>query len=406
MNTKGILTTSLIALTFFGCKGPQTTLASPGAGATPGAGSAVATGGTQVEYITDPSLNGMNAFSVTIPAKWHFQGVLYEGAKCVPTPFGVFRASSPDGLSFMERMPALGWIWATGPSAAYLKTNGCLPMNGPMTAQDFLKHLSTTLKVEYVADEPVPQNVVNAGNDAAGQGQTPKSTTESAQALVGYKNGTFAMKGELFVRVDCTVTSLRGIPNNAPPTVYHQCAASARYMAAPETQYSVVEKMWDAPGMGGSPEQAWEQAWLQASLKRTNEDAAQRLNALHQRQSAAMQAQQQRFEHSQAVQQQMHEDFMATMQRGTDMSMARTQTNMNARSTAASDWVDYALDQRTVADPNTGQISKVSSSYTNTWVDSTGKVSYQTNDPNANPNGVMPGTWTKQQAVHGNGQPQ
>jgi hypothetical protein len=68
-----------------------------------------AASGAQTEYITDPSLNNMNAFSVTIPAKWHFRGVLYEGGKCVPTPFGVFRASSPDGLSSMERMPALGW---------------------------------------------------------------------------------------------------------------------------------------------------------------------------------------------------------------------------------------------------------------------------------------------------------
>jgi len=94
---------------------------------------------------------------------------------------------------------------------------------------------------------------------------------------------------------------------------------------------------------------------------------------------------------------------MATMQRGTDMSMARTQQSMNARSTATSDWVDYALDRQTVRDPNTGQISKVSSTYGYTWVDETGKTSYQTNDPNANPNGVLSGTWTQQKVVHGDG---
>ena len=401
MTAKGRFATILIALTLFGCKGSlETSAASAGEG---GGASTASAGGTQMQYITDPSLNGMNAFSVTIPAKWHFQGVLSEGGKCVSTPFGVFRASSPDGLSFLERVPTLGWIWATGPAAAYLKTDGCLPMKGPMSAQDFLKHLSAALKVEYIADESAPQAAVNAGNDAASQGQAPKSTTEWAQAMVSYKNGTFPMKGELFVRVDCTETAYRGIPNNAPPTIYHQCEAGARFMAAPETQFTMVKKMWDAPGMGGRPEKAWEQAWLQASLKRTNENAAQRLNALHQRQSAEMQAQQQRFAHNQAVQQQMHEDFMDTIQRGTDMSMARTQQNMNARSTAASDWVDYALDQKTVMDPNTGQINKVSSSYNNTWVDSSGKTSYQTNDPNANPNGVLQGTWTRQTVVHGDG---
>ena len=116
-----------------------------------------------------------------------------------------------------------------------------------------------------------------------------------------------------------------------------------------------------------------------------------------------MPTQQQRFERNQAVQQHMHEDFMPTMQRGTDLSMDRTRQSMNARSTAASDWVDYALDQRTVADLNTGQISNVSTSYNNTWVNSSGKTSYRTNDVNANPNGVLPGTWTKQTVVHGDG---
>ena len=84
--------------------------------------------------------------------------------------------------------------------------------------------------------------------------------------------------------------------------------------------------------------------------------------------------------------------------------MANANASMNAQSTAASDWVNYALDQQTVLDPSTGQVSNVSSAYTYTWANSSG-TSYQTNDSNANPNGVMPGTWTKTQVVHGNGTP-
>lgn len=116
-----------------------------------------------------------------------------------------------------------------------------------------------------------------------------------------------------------------------------------------------------------------------------------------------LQIQQQQFDHDQAVRQQMHEQFLSTMQRGTDMSMARAQAGMNARSTATSDWVDYALNQRTVMDPSSGQLTKVSNSYSYTWRDSTGQHVYQTTDPNANPNGTMPGSWTKQQVVHGDG---
>ena len=78
---------------------------------------------------------------------------------------------------------------------------------------------------------------------------------------------------------------------------------------------------------------------------------------------------------------------------------------MNARSTATSNVVDYALDQQTVRDPSSGQVNKVSSQYSYTWVDSTGKTSFQTNDPNANPNGAINGNWTRQQVVNGDGTP-
>ena len=50
-----------------------------------------------------------------------------------------------------------------------------------------------------------------------------------------------------------------------------------------------------------------------------------------------------------------------------------------------------------------GGTVKVSSAYSQTW--SNGKNQwFQTNDPNANPNGVLPGNWTQDVKVHGNGQ--
>lgn len=414
MSAKGRLATILIALTIFGCKGPlQTSAASSGEG-----GTTASSGGTQKEYITDPSLNGMNAFSVTIPAKWHFQGVLYQGGNCTSVPFGVFRASSPDGLSSVERLPALGWRWGTGPIFGFMPKNDCLPMKGPMSAQEFLKYLAATMKVEYVSDEPVPAEenakaqkalqdaeAVYAPNYAAMHSQPPRSTRELARAIVRSKNGTFTMKGRLRVMVECvetvypgTKSILRGMADQPSSTV-DQCTAGVNYLSAPESQYAGVIRQWDTPGMGGRAEDPWQQAWIQ----RNNQQSQQMIAQMQRNSAAQMQAQQQQFNHDQAVRQHMHEDFMATMQRGTDMSMARTNESMNARSTATSDWVDYALDQRTVTDPNTGQISKISNSYSNTWVDSSGKVSYQTNDVNANPNGVLPGTWTKQRVVHGDG---
>jgi len=419
MKTKGRLATILLALTFFGCKGPvQTSSASAGDGAS---SSASSSGGTQVQYITDPTLNNMNAFAVTIPAKWHFNGVLYQGGNCASVPFGVFRASSPDGLSSVERLPALAWMWGAGPMIGFQPKNDCLPMKGPMSSQEFLKYLAATMKLQYVADEAVaPEEnaqaqkalqdaeAVYAPKYAAAHLQPPKTTRELAWASVSSTNGSFTMKGRLKVMVECMETAypglksiLRGMPDR-PPSTIDKCTAGVTYFSAPENQYAGLIKQWDAPGMGGQALDAWQQAWVQ----RNNEQSQRAINQMVQQSNAQMAAQRQQFAHDQAVRQEMHEQFMATMQAGTNASMARTQASMDARGTAASDWVDYALDQRTVADPNTGQISKVSNSYTNTWVDGTGKTSYQTNDPNANPNGVLAGTWTKQTVVHGNGTPQ
>jgi hypothetical protein len=368
---------------------------------------------TRVEYITDPSMNNMNAVSVTIPAKWHFQGVLFQGGQCATVPYFVFRASSPDGLSYVERLPALNWRWGTGPMAA-TKVNDCLPLTGPLTAQEFLKYLAMTLRVEYVADEPVPAEQMTAAQKATEQTNQaeannylkPKNTVDVAAAQVSFKNGSFAMKGLLNTRVDCVEQTypgmksvLRGMADRPASTIHH-CTANMRYTVAPEMQFAAIRKMWDPPApVGGQLLEAWVGAWLQRNREQAQAVMQQNL----QRSQAQMQAQRQQFNHDQAVRQQMHEQFLSTMQRGTDMSMARANASMNARSTATSDWVDYALDQKTVMDPNTGQINKASSSYNHTWVDSTGRTSYQTNDPSANPNGVLAGNWTEQQVVHGNG---
>lgn len=425
MNTKERLATILFALAIFGCRGPlQASSASAGESTSP---ASVSGAGTRVEFVKDTTLNNMDAFDVTIPAKWHFQGVLFQGGKCSSIPFGVWRATSPDGLSVAERMPALAWVWGKGPMIGFMPRNDCLPLNGPMSAQEFLKYLAATMKVQYVADDPVPAELnaraqkeirdaeaVYAPQYAARNQQAPKNTRELARAIVSYKNGTFAMKGRLDVMVDCTETTFPGSPGlstwspghpvhattGAPSTV-DKCTAGVRYITAPENLFAGVMQRWDAPGMGGHSEDAWQQAWVH----RNAQQGQQMINQMNQAAAAQRQAQQQQFDHDQAVRQQMHEQFMATMQAGTNASMARTQASMNARSTATSDWVDFALDRQTVRDPNTGQLSKVSSSQSYTWVDSTGKSYFPTNDVNADPNGVLPGTWTKQTVVHGDGTP-
>jgi hypothetical protein len=414
MTAKCKLATVLIPLAFLGCRGAAPTSVANDVKGTAAASSS----GTQAQHITDPTLNNMNAFTVTIPSKWHFQGVLFQGGKCGTVPYAVFRATSPDGLTSVERLPVLGWMWGSGPMYGYTPKTDCLPLTGPMSAQDFLKYLAATMKLQYVKDEPVASEEIALAQKALRDAEAtyapqyaamhtapPKTTRELAWAEVRSQNGSFVLKGRLKVMVECIETHFAGLKSvlrgmaDQPPSTISKCSAGVTYLSAPESEYAGLIQKWNTPGMGGHAEDAWQQAWI----RRNTEQSQQFMDEMRRNTQAQMQAQQQQFNHDQAVRQQIHEEFMATMQRGTDMSMARAQASMNARSTATSDWVDYALDRRTVMDPNTGQVSKVPSAYSYTWVDSTGKVSYQTNDPNANPNGVLKGDWTKQAIVHGDG---
>ena len=369
MTTMGSLATVLVALTLFGCKGTVQTSAA--ASAVEGADGASSAGGTRIEYLKDPTLNNMNAVPVTIPANWRFQGALFQGGKCTPEPYSVYRATSPDGKSFSERMPVLGWVWGTGPMIGFTPKDGCLPLKGPMSAQDFLKYLAATMNVTYVSDEQVSaEDTARIQKELrdleAAETNPPKQTRDLASASVRYTNGTTAMKGLLNVVIRCTETVTPGMQSlsiqppvhviTGPSSTVDQCAAYPTYTTGPESQYAGLVREWDVQGMGsGLGTQAWQAAWTQREIA----GVQQMSRAMTAASMAQMQARQQQFDRSMVVQQQMHEQFLSTMARGTASSMANAQASTNARTTAASDWVDYALDRQTVMSTNTGQTYKI-----------------------------------------------
>jgi hypothetical protein len=186
-----------------------------------------------------------------------------------------------------------------------------------------------------------------------------------------------------------------------PLRMNYSCTATVRYVRAPEDQFDAAEKMLE--NAGALQLTQWTQAWNQRDTMQAQQNIAR-----IQQQGAAWQAQSaasfQQFQQSQATNQRLHEQFLSTLQHGTDLSMARNAQAMQARSTAASNIVDYALNQQTVRDPNSGVLNKVSSGMAYTWADGTGR-GFQTSDPNANPNGALQGTWTRQQVVNGDGTP-
>ena len=373
-----------------------------------GWGQATVPEGMRRETIADPVLN-RTAFDVMVPAKWHFAGRLIQGTTCTPVPSPVFRATSPDGLTVLERLPRMDWSWGNGPGVG---GKDCLDLKREMTAKEFAKYAAVMLKTEYVADDPFPAELTAARSKASNESAAanaaryqaagmnpPTEHSDLARITVRFNNGTFMMKGQITVATYCSAIRSKQI-GNLPVTDKHSCVADVRFVHASEAQYAAMVKLLDAAG--AAQRQDWNKAWIDENNRQTavNIHAIQQRGAQYQAQSAASH---QQFMQSQAARQRTHEDFLNTMQRGTNMSMNRTQQAMNARSTAASNVVDYALDQQTVRDPNSGQVNKVSSSYSYTWVDTTGKTGYQTNDPNANPNGYLQGNWTRQQVVNGDG---
>ena len=72
-------------------------------------------------------MNNMQAIAVTIPEKWHFQGVLLLAGKTPAQPYPVFRATSPDGLSMVERLPQALLELGMGTAHAGYEPGLCTP---------------------------------------------------------------------------------------------------------------------------------------------------------------------------------------------------------------------------------------------------------------------------------------
>jgi hypothetical protein len=367
----------LLVLAMLGCKGAQPTSAASGAAdlgvAVSGAAS---TGGTRTENIVDPTMDNKVAYYVTIPANWKFKGILLQGgvATCQSYAYESYRVTSEDGQSFDEIMPQLLWAYGDGPKPKM----GCLPIDKPMSAQDFLKYLSTTMLVAYSGDTPMSDGlakVVKQLRDSYAQPAPfyaqrnlppPHNTADGAAALVRYKQNGVAMEGRLETLVTCMETQnpgfhsiLAGMPSK-PATTSGKCTAGVGFVSAPENQFAAVLRMWENPALGAQQNKEWGDAWV----KRYAEQGQAVNDAIIHRADEKFAAQRAEIAHTMAVQQAVHDQFLQTMQEGTDRSMAHAAEVANSNHRAAQDMVDYSLDRQTVLDPETGNYFKVTNQLT------------------------------------------
>jgi hypothetical protein len=373
---------ALAGLVLMGCKGTETASAASGARDGNGGSSGASTGSavaTKVAFITDPTLNNMNAVSVKVPSRWQFQGTLFQGDSCESVPLAIFKATSPDGVTTVEEEPGMAWKWGSGPAFDRMKKGDCLPLHGPMSAQDFLKYFAGSMKLNYVGPDQVPAAMQARAQKKADDSDAemaprwasihatpPKSTFELARAIVSSQKGAVAMKGRLDAKVNCMENNIAGQPevvgrpprmSTGPSSTVNTCWASVTYLNATEAKYAEVARAFDAAQLGTTEmEDAWKQAWEQRLAAQTNHT----IQVIGDMSRQAMANQQRQFEHDQQVRQDMHNQFMNAQQQNFDEHQAGVVANLNARTAAASDWIDYAADRQTVRDTTTGVIYKES----------------------------------------------
>jgi len=357
---------------------------------------------TTTATINDPSLNNMTAATLTIPAGWKIQGIMLL-SPCNTPPFPAYRAYSPDGLMQMRAEPVFGWVWR--PNLRNMPKTGCAPLSGAMTAAKFLEYYVGTIAggVHMMGTMPVPLKYQQWASGLAdqfnqiGSRQPPalqaNHTADTAALRIELMNGSFVVEERLRAAVECAVSKDTGVMSGGT------CWARVDVLSAPQGKLDPLVQLVDINNLPhGVVDQQWGQAFL-ARQQRQGDEMLARLAAQAKAQSNMIY---QQFQKNMAASQAEHQAFMQQQESSFQSSMHNANAAMNARSTAASDWVDYALDQQTVV--GSGGLAKVSSSYSQTWSNGQGQW-YQTNTPNADPNGVLYGIWTRDTKVHGNGQP-
>ena len=335
-------------------------------------------------------------------------------------PFPVFRAHSADGLTELRRLPRFDWAWS---NSKYKQPgqSGCLALQRELSANEFLKYLTGVLHVSFVRDYQVPQamtdnlqrsidqlNAQLAASAAAidrTNGSLPSmrrmARTEPARqrgsfaaAITQYRNGTFTIEEQLFVKVICTHTPLNSPMD--PGAFTEACNATARVIRAPKGQIDAAIALVEGKGLGAAENQEWVSKYIQ-QLQAMQKASSDRMFQIGAETRARMKAD---FDRAQAIRQQQNEQFIAALQEKGQRALAQTMEGMARRDTVTADWCDYVLDRQTVL--GSSGFAKVSNSYDYTWTDGWGNY-YQTNYVNSDPNGVLQGNWTKTLQTHGDG---
>jgi hypothetical protein len=356
----------------------------------------------KTETINDPSLGGMKAFTVSIPSAWHFQGTVIASLVCsLSSP--VFRAYSPDGITEIRLLPTFNWEVLKGPesgSQGLGARHECIYLDSTMTAAQFLDRYVRTLGSAHV----LAAMSISAGYQRqldelqsrmnAIPSKDPKmrvkATVDAAALRIETTNGTFTIEQRLRARVVCTLW---------PKPIAGKlgsCSARLDVLRAPKGQLDSLVSLVDSHNLTTAKN---DDLWLNDVIAQINGNYKSHFDPYVPDRTAMHMLYRQAHDFR-LIQEENLRDSGEPLEpaMGPRRPMMATLRPFNV----TSDWADYALDPKPVTDDH-GVVHW--SGTMQTWSSSNGQR-YQTDDPGANPNGVLTGRWIGKPQSGRNDQPQ
>ncbi len=349
--------------------------------------------------VIDPFF-GQRAFTMTIPADWNFEGTVFRGRNGAG-PELVYRASSPDGLTGVQRLPRYDWEWSDDPAyQRALQTSQTKAMK-PMPAGEFVKQVvlpDARPRAQASAIQPIPdlseklaeqdrhRNEMLANLAATAHMPASHLTSNAERVRIQYDFGGHAEEEWIaavtstqdFPSMPSRVRSMRAFP------AHSICQAWVTGARAPKGQLDASDNRLIAIIRSASPDPAWQQKEDAFVLKQTQIQMAQA-----QQQGQALQAQIMR--QSQAALANQRAIFDRSMNSARAMSEAGHQSAMAT--------AEHMGDVQPMVDPVTGRTGQVSNQYNYSYANGDGSV-VQTNSPTSNPNAQLRGNWTRLQPTN------
>ncbi len=377
-------------------------------------------GGVKMKIVAiwDPVFN-MPAFKMSVPADWSFEGLVLRASACNPNmPSVVYRASSPDGLTGVQKLPRYDWGWAEDPFLTRVMRSQHCEVKQPMKAEEFaratmLPQARPDAAVQATEADPGAEKFqaqINRMNEqlAAGSrnGQQPfHQSGDSVQLRLAYNYNGRPVEEWLTVTetaMDQPTPAMNGVVHR------YQSQATATGMRAPQGQLEASTKLLTAIRDSIQPIPEWQQrqqeaiarqnAQFSAMMQRQQQASSQMLRQQGERFSQQMQQQHQAFMGQMEQQRQARNEQFQEHMAEKDRNTAAFNAQMDARSRHTADYTDTLLDQQRFSNPATGTVTTQSNQYNHTWEDGNGNI-LQTDSHTFDPNAQLPGSWTELQPI-------